>query len=140
VVWDPLLKADPEGPSLIFHAAVRHVFSSYVLLSYVSLQHTQPQDGQSAWPCHAALADRSRRRVTLIDGTHLRLALSADISGNGLLKSNVNAGSTHALRHEDLATYGYLTQVSPSIFALVCPIRSRSDIAMRYSGWHGYFA
>jgi hypothetical protein len=83
--------------------------------------------------------------VTLIDGTQLRLALSADIhrpncSGNGLLKSNVNAGSTHALRHEDLATYGYLTQVSPSIFALVCPIRSRSDIAMRYSGWHGYFA
>ena len=28
MVWDPLLKADPEGPTLIFHAAVRHVFIS----------------------------------------------------------------------------------------------------------------
>jgi hypothetical protein len=28
VVWDLLLKADPEGPALIFHAAVRHVFIS----------------------------------------------------------------------------------------------------------------
>ena len=26
LVWDPLLKADPEGPSLIIHAAVRHWF------------------------------------------------------------------------------------------------------------------
>jgi hypothetical protein len=28
MVWDPPLKADPEGPTLIFHAAVRHVFIS----------------------------------------------------------------------------------------------------------------
>src|SRR5262249_745579 len=28
MVWDPLLKADPEGPTLIFHTAVRHVFIS----------------------------------------------------------------------------------------------------------------
>jgi hypothetical protein len=28
MVWNPLLKADPEGPALIFYAAVRHVIRS----------------------------------------------------------------------------------------------------------------
>src|SRR5215475_2093946 len=33
VVWDLLLKADPEGPALISHAAVRHLFNPCCLLS-----------------------------------------------------------------------------------------------------------
>jgi hypothetical protein len=41
VVWDPLLKADPEGPTLIFHAVVRHVFNScFVALLSVCLCST----------------------------------------------------------------------------------------------------
>ena len=40
LVLDPLLKADPEGPSLIFHAALRHGFSSYLNSFSVPLQHT----------------------------------------------------------------------------------------------------
>jgi len=38
VVWDPLLKADPEGPSPIFHAALRPVAPP----SSLPLQHTCP--------------------------------------------------------------------------------------------------
>src|SRR4051812_17666631 len=38
VVWDPLLKADPEGPSPIFHAALRPVAPP----SSLPLQHTPP--------------------------------------------------------------------------------------------------
>jgi hypothetical protein len=38
----PLLKADPEGPSLIIHAAVRHSLRHIKLLS-VTLQHTDKQ-------------------------------------------------------------------------------------------------
>jgi len=42
MVWDPPLKADPEGPTLIFHAAVRHVFISccYPPFFFVSLCST----------------------------------------------------------------------------------------------------
>src|SRR5258708_27172510 len=41
VVWDLLLKADPEGPSPIFHAALRHRFHTHTgTPSHVSLQHT----------------------------------------------------------------------------------------------------
>src|SRR5260370_35879199 len=42
VVWDLLLKADPEGPSPIFHAALRHRFHTHTgaRLLHVSLQHT----------------------------------------------------------------------------------------------------
>ena len=37
MVWDPLLKADPEGPTLIFHAAVRHVSFHVVVLLFFSV-------------------------------------------------------------------------------------------------------
>src|SRR6266404_6054751 len=41
VVWDLLLKADPEGPSPIFHAALRHRFHTHTgTPSHVFLQHT----------------------------------------------------------------------------------------------------
>ena len=41
MVWDLLLKADPEGPSPIFHAALRHSFHTpTVTPQHVSLQHT----------------------------------------------------------------------------------------------------
>src|SRR3954451_5995377 len=41
VVWDPLLKADPEGPTLISRTACLHGLSVHVeLLSHVRLQHT----------------------------------------------------------------------------------------------------
>ena len=43
MVWDPLLKADPEGPTLIFHAAVRHGFISCCcppFLSCLSAAHS----------------------------------------------------------------------------------------------------
>src|SRR5437016_12587591 len=41
VVWDLLLKADPEGPSPIFHAALRHRFHTHTGTPlHVSLQHT----------------------------------------------------------------------------------------------------
>src|SRR5262245_11903893 len=66
MVWDPLLKADPEGPTLIFHAAVRHVFFQFMLLSSlffrVSLQHTQSEDCQGAESHRAPRAPRPRRR------------------------------------------------------------------------------
>src|SRR5258707_3639682 len=39
VVWDLLLKADPEGPSLISHAAVRHRFH-FALIRYMCLCST----------------------------------------------------------------------------------------------------
>src|SRR5439155_826474 len=42
VVWDLLLKADPEGPSPIFHAALRHRFHTHTGTPlHVSLQHTK---------------------------------------------------------------------------------------------------
>ena len=44
VVWDLLLKADPEGPSPIFHAALRHRFQFILDSFYVSLQHTEAQE------------------------------------------------------------------------------------------------
>src|SRR2546421_11818896 len=41
VVWDLLLKADPEGPSPIFHAALRPRFHTHTGTPlHVSLQHT----------------------------------------------------------------------------------------------------
>src|SRR5205807_10185153 len=41
MVWDLLLKADPEGPSPIFRAALRHRFHTpTVTPQHVSLQHT----------------------------------------------------------------------------------------------------
>src|SRR5207244_6257948 len=41
VVWYLLLKADPEGPSPIFHAALRHRFHTHTGTPlHVSLQHT----------------------------------------------------------------------------------------------------
>src|SRR3954471_16694321 len=41
VVWDPLLKADPEGPTLISRTACLHGLSVHVeRLSHVRLQHT----------------------------------------------------------------------------------------------------
>src|SRR5437899_12183217 len=41
VVWDLLLKADPEVPSPIFHAALRHRFHTHTGTPlHVSLQHT----------------------------------------------------------------------------------------------------
>ena len=41
MVWDLLLKADPEGPSPIFHAALRHRFHTHTGTPlHVSLQHT----------------------------------------------------------------------------------------------------
>ena len=42
VVWNPLLKADPEGPTLISHAAVRHVVIACCPPFFVCLQHTEP--------------------------------------------------------------------------------------------------
>lgn len=73
MVWDPLLKADPEGPTLIFHVAVRHVFIACCCppLSFrVSLQHTQSDDGArryerqvSGGVCHVQLRTREDVRV-----------------------------------------------------------------------------
>src|ERR1700750_402855 len=39
LVWDPLLKADPEGPTLIFHAASQHVVSSPSNLLLLAAAH-----------------------------------------------------------------------------------------------------
>ena len=65
VVWDPLLKADPEGPSPIFHAALRPVAPP----SSLPLQHTcpsspLPERGSAAQTRHRQAA---KRRPT--DGT-----------------------------------------------------------------------
>jgi hypothetical protein len=40
VVWDLLLKADPEGPSPIFHAALRHRFQFTLARLYMCLCST----------------------------------------------------------------------------------------------------
>src|SRR5437016_13439035 len=56
VVWDLLLKADPEGPSPIFHAALRHRFHTHTGTPlHVSLQHTmvkklKRKDGELSIP------------------------------------------------------------------------------------------
>src|SRR5438128_5373694 len=62
MVWDLLLKADPEGPSPIFHAALRHSFHTpTVTPQHVSLQHTLVQEIQSARLIGAWFCGRARR-------------------------------------------------------------------------------
>src|SRR5437588_12921266 len=56
VVWDLLLKADPEGPSPIFHAALRHRFHTHTGTPlHVSLQHTSAKKRRGVWPTTARL-------------------------------------------------------------------------------------
>src|SRR5262245_53451657 len=47
VVWDLLLKADPEGPALISHAAVRHLFIPCCLLSMCLCSTLNPRKSSS---------------------------------------------------------------------------------------------
>src|SRR3989442_12086331 len=59
VVWDLLLKADPEGPSPIFHAALRHRFHTHTGTAlHVSLQHTVSRPAEFH---HRPLAEPSVR-------------------------------------------------------------------------------
>src|SRR2546425_4206263 len=57
MVWDLLLKADPEGPSPIFHAALRHSFHTHTGTPlHVSLQHTMAKkfkrpERRAVMPC-----------------------------------------------------------------------------------------
>src|SRR5438876_4139292 len=61
MVWDLLLKADPEGPSPIFRAALRHRFHTpTVTPQHVSLQHTvvkklkRPKEWRALQACRSA--------------------------------------------------------------------------------------
>src|SRR5882762_141909 len=74
VVWDLLLKADPEGPSPIFHAALRHRFHTHTGTPLrVSLQHTLIKKFSILFPFFIAST------------SHLGLApLPAQVSPDGL--------------------------------------------------------
>src|SRR5258708_29211779 len=62
VVWDLLLKADPEGPSPIFHAALRHRFHTHTGTPLrVSLQHTLVNKGALPGRPPAARSSRTAR-------------------------------------------------------------------------------
>src|SRR2546422_11630382 len=72
MVWDLLLKADPEGPSPIFHAALRHSFHTpTVTPQHVSLQHTLVKKTGRDFNSPYSLTDEGRS--TLVEMTR-RLA------------------------------------------------------------------
>jgi hypothetical protein len=67
-VWDLLLKADPEGPSLIYCAASPHGYLVHgELLIRVHLQHTEAQELYCLWAVPATLAGMSQRKATKFD-------------------------------------------------------------------------
>src|SRR5260370_13760188 len=83
VVWDLLLKADPEGPSPIFHAALRHRFHTHTgTPSHVSLQHTMVKKvasivhdhepnmvcGESSHPARSILGDGISLAIAISHG------------------------------------------------------------------------
>src|SRR5216684_5249250 len=78
VVWDLLLKADPEGPSLISHAAVRHRFH-FALIRYMCLCSTL---WSKDWSKGRILCSRSKIPCTLkiIPSYSFRLRCPAIIS------------------------------------------------------------
>jgi hypothetical protein len=67
VVWDPSLKTDPEGPTLIFHAAVRHVSNSCCPPFFVSLQHTEAQEFEGLRFSEPNLSASARRMAAKFD-------------------------------------------------------------------------
>src|SRR6266852_4023460 len=77
VVWDLLLKADPEGPSLISHAAVRHRFH-FALIRYMCLCSTLGSKNWvvSQFDCGKASKAARSRIVARISASSISRAIS----------------------------------------------------------------
>src|SRR5277367_6261600 len=74
VVWDPLLKTDPEGPTLISHAAYPHDWSVHdELLSVCACSTLNPRNLRSSGRATALFAS-----LTLSRSRHHDLALFRD--------------------------------------------------------------
>src|SRR6266478_7972497 len=116
MVWDLLLKADPEGPSPIFHAALRHSFHTpTVTPQHVSLQHTMVKNNRQTEAPRSLDTIRKLVAERVLGNEVFRLAVRPKAL-SPLLFSRYEKNMHYGSHVDDALMEGMRTDVSFTLF------------------------